>query len=100
MLMNDFHCSALDSSSEAIVQKALDTAMLDRTTLVIAHRLSTIRNADLIVVMDQGRIAEQGTHDELMSRKGIYYNLVRQQEQKAKDEITEGDPSQRSRGWL
>lgn len=53
---------------------------------MIAHRLSTIRNADLIVVMDQGRIAEQGTHDSLMKRKGIYYNLVRQQEQKAKDE--------------
>lgn len=50
--------SALDASSEAIVQKALDTAMQNRTTLVIAHRLSTIRNADLIVVMDQGRIVE------------------------------------------
>lgn len=50
--------SALDASSEAIVQKALDTAMQNRTTLVIAHRLSTIKNADLIVVMDQGRIVE------------------------------------------
>lgn len=50
--------SALDASSEAIVQKALDTAMENRTTLVIAHRLSTIRNADLIVVMDQGKIVE------------------------------------------
>lgn len=73
-----------------MVQKALDTAMLNRTTLVIAHRLSTIRNADLIVVMDEGRIAEQGTHNELMSKKGIYYNLVQQQEQKAKDDITNG----------
>lgn len=53
-----FVISALDASSEAIVQKALDTAMKDRTTLVIAHRLSTIRNADLIVVMDQGKIVE------------------------------------------
>lgn len=50
--------SALDASSEAVVQKALDSAMQDRTTLVIAHRLSTIRNADLIVVMDQGKIVE------------------------------------------
>lgn len=50
--------SALDASSEAVVQKALDTAMENRTTLVIAHRLSTIRNADLIVVMDQGQIVE------------------------------------------
>lgn len=79
------------------MQKALDTAMLDCTTLVIAHRLSTIRNADLIVVMDDGRIAEQGTHSELMSKKGIYYNLVRQQEQKAKDDITIGS-SDRARG--
>lgn len=50
--------SALDASSEAVVQKALDSAMLNRTTLIIAHRLSTIRNADLIVVMHQGRIVE------------------------------------------
>lgn len=53
-----FEFSALDASSEAIVQKALDTAMQNRTTLVIAHRLSTIKNADLIVVMDQGKIVE------------------------------------------
>lgn len=55
---NIFFHSALDASSEAVVQKALDTAMLNRTTLIIAHRLSTIRNADLIVVMNQGRIVE------------------------------------------
>lgn len=78
--------SALDASSEAIVQKALDTAIEDRTTLVIAHRLSTIRNADLIVVMNQGRIVEQGTHDSLIREKGFYYNLVRQQEKSTKDE--------------
>lgn len=53
-----FEFSALDASSESIVQKALDMAMQNRTTLVIAHRLSTIKNADLIVVMDQGRIVE------------------------------------------
>lgn len=70
----------MDASSEAIVQKALDTAMENRTTLVIAHRLSTIRNADLIVVMDQGKIVEQGTHDSLMKQKGYYYDLVRKQE--------------------
>lgn len=92
-----FCFSALDSSSEAVVQRALDTAMQNRTTLVIAHRLSTIRNADLIVVMDQGRIAEQGTHDQLMKLNGIYYNLVRQQEQKAKEEGL-ADANERARG--
>lgn len=70
------------------MQKALDTAILNRTTLVIAHRLSTIRNADLIVVMDQGKIVEQGTHDNLLKKKGFYYNLVRQQEKQAKEETT------------
>lgn len=58
MTFSDGYFSALDASSEAIVQKALDTAMQNRTTLVIAHRLSTIRNADLIVVMDHGKIVE------------------------------------------
>lgn len=86
--------SALDASIEAIVQKALDTAMEHRTTLVIAHRLSTIRNADLIVVMDKGRIVEQGTHDNLMKKKGFYFDLVRQQEKISNEQDT--DP--RARG--
>lgn len=80
VLILDEATSALDATSEAIVQKALDTAVLNRTTLVIAHRLSTIRNADLIVVLDQGKIVESGKHDELMEREGLYYELVRQQE--------------------
>lgn len=84
----------MDASSEAIVQKALDTAMENRTTLVIAHRLSTIRNADLIVVMDKGRIVEQGTHDNLMKKKGYYFDLVRQQDKISKEEAI--DP--RARG--
>lgn len=79
------------------MQKALDTAMQHRTTLVIAHRLSTIRNADLIVVMDQGRIAEQGTHEQLMKLNGIYFNLVRQQEQKAREEDSAA-PNERAYG--
>lgn len=53
---------------------------------MIAHRLSTIRNADLIVVMDQGKIVEQGTHESLLKQKGFYYNLVRQQEKQAQEE--------------
>lgn len=79
----------MDASSEAIVQKALDIAMENRTTLVIAHRLSTIRNADLIVVMDKGRIVEQGTHGNLMKKKGYYFDLVRQQEKISKEDATD-----------
>ena len=58
------------------VQDALNKLMKGRTSFVIAHRLSTIRNADRIFVMDKGKIAETGTHDELINRKGIYTNLV------------------------
>ncbi|XP_034663203.1 mitochondrial potassium channel ATP-binding subunit isoform X1 [Drosophila subobscura] len=82
VLILDEATSALDATSEAEVQKALDTAVQNRTTLVIAHRLSTIRNADLIVVLDQGHIVESGRHGELMARRGLYYALVRQQERR------------------
>lgn len=71
--------SALDTQSEALVQKALDKAAKGRTTLVIAHRLSTVRNADLIVAISGGVVIEQGTHDELMKKGGLYSDLVRQQ---------------------
>ncbi len=68
--------SALDTESEKIVQAALDSVMKGRTTLVIAHRLTTIRNADLICVFENGVVVEQGNHDALMEKQGIYYNLV------------------------
>ncbi len=69
----------LDSESEAAVQKALDTALEGRTSVVIAHRLSTIRRADQILVVDGGRIVERGTHDDLLSRGGVYAELYRTQ---------------------
>lgn len=75
ILILDEATSALDNESEYFIQRAFDAAMQDRTTIVIAHRLSTIENADSIVFMDQGRILEQGTHQELINRKGAYYQL-------------------------
>ncbi|XP_070490856.1 mitochondrial potassium channel ATP-binding subunit [Chironomus tepperi] len=90
VLILDEATSALDSNSEAEVQKALDCAIVNRTTLIIAHRLSTIKNADLIVLVDNGRIKEKGTHDELMKKKGLYYDLVRQQERKDNDDRSHG----------
>ncbi|MEJ7628249.1 MAG: ABC transporter ATP-binding protein [Nocardioidaceae bacterium] len=69
----------LDSESEAAVQRALDTALSGRTSLVIAHRLSTVRGADLILVVDDGRVVERGTHPELLARGGLYADLYRTQ---------------------
>jgi len=71
--------SALDTESERLVQVALENMMKNRTSLVIAHRLSTIQKADTIVVMQKGEIVEQGNHDQLIAKKGMYYNLVEMQ---------------------
>ncbi|XP_039613486.1 LOW QUALITY PROTEIN: bile salt export pump [Polypterus senegalus] len=76
ILLLDEATSALDTESEKIVQAALDEARQGRTCIVIAHQLSTIQNADVIAVMSQGVIIEKGTHEELMGRRGAYYNLV------------------------
>ena len=79
ILLLDEATSALDSEGEAEVQKALDTLMKNRTTLVIAHRLSTIRNADEILVLKEGRVIERGRHDELLALEGEYAKLYRLQ---------------------
>ena len=76
LLLLDEATSALDTESESVVQEALDKARSGRTTIVIAHRLSTIQNADVIVAIEGGQVAEMGTHAELIQRKGLYYNLV------------------------
>ncbi len=76
LLLLDEATSALDAESERMVQAALESAMRNRTTLVIAHRLATVQKADLIVVLDHGRLVEQGTHAELVARGGVYAGLA------------------------
>jgi ABC-type multidrug transport system fused ATPase/permease subunit len=75
ILILDEPTSSIDSKTEAVILDALDRLMVGRTTLLIAHRLSTIRRADTILVMDNGRLVEQGSHDELMERGGLYRHL-------------------------
>jgi ATP-binding cassette subfamily B (MDR/TAP) protein 1 len=80
ILLLDEATASLDTKSEKLVQEALETASKGRTTVVIAHRLSTIQHADNIVVMAAGKIVEQGTHSELLERKGTYFTLVQSQQ--------------------
>ncbi len=81
-----------DNQSEKVVQNALDKAKEGRTTIIIAHRLSTIKSADIIVVLERGNVVECGTHNELMQRKGLYYELVTTQSEKEKEKEGDSDP--------
>jgi ATP-binding cassette subfamily B protein len=82
ILILDEATSSVDTRTEERIQKAMDNLMEGRTSFIIAHRLSTIRNADLIIVMNNGDIVEQGTHEELMEKKGFYFNLYNSQFEK------------------
>src|SRR5215207_5718451 len=75
ILSLDDSTASVDTQTEKLIQAALDALMEGRTTFVIAHRLSTVRRADIILVMDQGRIVEQGTHEDLLARGGLYKEI-------------------------
>ncbi|MGD9114025.1 MAG: ABC transporter ATP-binding protein, partial [Desulfobacterales bacterium] len=81
ILILDEATSSVDAEAEFLIQQALERVLKGRTSLVIAHRLSTVRNADKIIVLDQGRIVESGKHEELLQRDGLYSQLYQRQMQ-------------------
>ena len=83
LLILDEATSNLDTESEQLIQASMATLLAGRTTFVIAHRLSTIRRADMILLMEDGRITERGTHQELMNAHGTYHDMVRRQMESA-----------------
>ena len=84
MLILDEATSSIDTRTEIKIQKAFETLMQGRTTFIVAHRLATIKNADVILVMQNGNIVEQGSHNELLAKKGFYYTLYNSQFPSAK----------------
>jgi len=91
ILILDEATAALDTETEKLIQDALNKLVRGRTTIAIAHRLSTLRNADKLLVLDKGRVAEFGTHTELLDKKGIYYKLVMAQRKMAHEIVNEGE---------
>ena len=98
ILILDEATSSLDSATEKKIQAAIARLVKGRTTFAIAHRLSTLRNADRLIVLDDGKVAEVGTHEELMDRKGIFYNLVHTQQQTSAIIAVGGGKDDPSRG--
>src|SRR4029079_18026855 len=96
ILILDEATSNLDTESEQLIQASLATLPAGRTTFVIAHRLSTVRRADLILLMEDGRIIERGTHEELMRAGGVYHDMVRRQMESAACESEESLRRERS----
>ena len=92
ILLLDEATSALDAESERLVQEALETLMKGRTTFVIAHRLATVRDAERILVLDRGRIAERGTHDDLLAQNNLYARLAALQFTDAEQTLASPDP--------
>ena len=84
IIILDEATASLDTETEKQIQEGLNELCKGKTTIAIAHRLSTLSNADQLIVLDKGRLAEMGTHDELMRHKGVYYNLVMAQRQTTK----------------
>jgi ATP-binding cassette, subfamily B, bacterial len=89
ILILDEATSNLDTESEQLIQASMATLLAGRTTFVIAHRLSTIRRADLILLMEEGRIIERGSHEELMRAHGTYYEMVLRQMQSSAESVGE-----------
>jgi ATP-binding cassette subfamily B protein len=90
ILILDEATSSVDTETEKKIQEALSRLIKGRTTFAIAHRLSTLRNADRLMVLDKGKCAEIGTHDELMEKKGVYYKLVELQSEMSKIKALDG----------